>query len=92
MEALTNQGERVVSCAHVEHLLLTQTAAATLLTLLSYAFQEPQQSTETQLWVVQADTLAGVLFRGGGHRPADDGDPVPGEGTGRPLSPPHPLG
>ena len=58
VEALTNQGERVVSCAHVEHLLLTQTAAATLPALLSYAFQEPQQSTETQLWVVQADTLA----------------------------------
>ncbi len=65
VEALTNQGERVVSCAHVEHLLLTQTAAATLPALLSYAFQEPQQSTETQLWVVQADTLA-ESFSGGG--------------------------
>lgn len=57
MEGLTNRGEQVVSCAHVEHLLLTQNAAGTLPELLSYAFQEPQQSTETQLWVVRADTL-----------------------------------
>ena len=48
---------RVVSCAHGA-LLSLQTAAATLPALLSYAFQEPQQSTETQMWVVQADTLA----------------------------------
>ena len=57
VEGLTNRGEQVVSCAHVEHLLLTQNAAGTLPELLSYAFQEPQQSTETQLWVVRADTL-----------------------------------
>lgn len=31
----------------------------------------------------------GELFRGGGHRPADDGDPVPGEGPAD-LRPPHP--
>ncbi len=58
-----------MSCAHVEHLLLTQTAAATLPALLSYAFQEPQQSTETQLWVVQADTLA-ECFSGEGTPPS----------------------
>ena len=57
VEGLTNRGEQVVSCAHVAHLLLTQNAAGTLPELLSYAFQEPQQSTETQLWVVRADTL-----------------------------------
>lgn len=61
IESLTNRGERVVSCAHVEHLLLGQTAAGELPTLLSYAFQEPQQSTETQLWVVRGASLAEVF-------------------------------
>ena len=53
VEGLTNRGEQVVSCAHVEHLLLAGSAAGRLPDLLSYAFQEPQQSTETQLWVVR---------------------------------------
>ena len=53
VEELTNRGEQVVSCAHVEHWLLSPTAAERLPELLSYAFQEPQQSTETQLWVVR---------------------------------------
>lgn len=65
VEGLTNRGEQVVSCAHVEHLLLARSAAGELPDLLSYAFQEPQQSTETQLWVVRADTL-GTSFGGTG--------------------------
>ncbi len=65
VEGLTNRGEQVVSCAHVEHLLLARSAAGELPDLLSYAFQEPQQSTETQLWVVRADTL-GTAFAGPG--------------------------
>lgn len=65
VEGLTNRGEQVVSCAHVEHLLLASSAAGKLPDLLSYAFQEPQQSTETQLWVVRADTL-GTSFAGPG--------------------------
>lgn len=65
VEGLTNRGEQVVSCAHVEHLLLARSAAGELPDLLSYAFQEPQQSTETQLWVVRADTL-GNAFAGPG--------------------------
>lgn len=65
VEGLTNRGEQVVSCAHVEHLLLAGSAAGELPDLLSYAFQEPQQSTETQLWVVRADTL-GTSFAGPG--------------------------
>ena len=65
VEGLTNRGEQVVSCAHVEHLLLASSAAGELPDLLSYAFQEPQQSTETQLWVVRADTL-GTSFAGPG--------------------------
>lgn len=61
IEELTSQGERVISCAHVEHLLLARSAAASLPELLSYAFQEPQQSTETQLWVVDTARLAPVF-------------------------------
>lgn len=61
VEGLTNQGSQVVSCAHVEHLLLAQTAVGSLPALLSYAFQEPQQSTESQLWIVRADSLAEVF-------------------------------
>lgn len=57
VEGLINQGEQVVSCAHVEHLVLARSAAGHLPALLSYSFQEPQQSTETQLWVVRTDTL-----------------------------------
>ncbi len=83
MEGLTNRGEQVVSCAHVEHLLLTQNAAGTLPELLSYAFQEPQQSTETQLWVVRADTLEEAFSGGGGHRQADECHQVPGKKTAR---------
>lgn len=53
MEALTGGGDRVVSAAHVEHLLLDRAAADRLPALLDYAFRDPQQSTETQLWVVE---------------------------------------
>lgn len=61
VEDLTTQGGRVVSTDHVEHLLLAQGAAETLPALLRYAFQEPRQSTETQLWVVRTDTLEPVF-------------------------------
>lgn len=62
VEALVDRGSQVVSCAHVEHLLLAQTAAGALPELLSYAFQEPQQSTESQLWLVRSDSLEEVFF------------------------------
>ena len=55
MEALTGGGDRVVSAAHVEHLLLDRAAADRLPALLDYAFRDPQQSTETQLWVVEGN-------------------------------------
>lgn len=61
VEGLINQGSRVVSCDHVEHLLLAQSAAGALPQLLSYAFQEPQQSTESQLWVVRTEDLETVF-------------------------------
>lgn len=60
---LTDRAEQVVSCAHVEHWLVDEGAAGELSALLSYAFQEPQQSTETQLWVVRGGGLA-KLFDG----------------------------
>ena len=55
MEALAGGGDRVVSAAHVEHLLLDRAAADRLPALLDYAFRDPQQSTETQLWVVEGN-------------------------------------
>lgn len=61
VEDLAAQGGRVVSTDHVEHLLLAQGAAEALPALLRYAFQEPRQSTETQLWVVRAEGLEAVF-------------------------------
>lgn len=63
VEGLINRGDQVVSCAHVEHLLLAEEGAHLLPGLLSYAFQEPQQSTESQLWVVRGESLD-ALFDG----------------------------
>ena len=57
VEDLTDRAEQVVSCAHVEHWLVDESAVGELSSLLSYAFQEPQQSTETQLWVFQGGGL-----------------------------------
>lgn len=66
--ALSVSGEAQVSCAHVEHLLLAQTAAGDLEEVLAYAFQDLQQSTESQLWVVRTEDLAQV-FSGGADLP-----------------------
>jgi len=63
MEALAGGGDQVVSAAHVEHLLLAKSAGDRLPALLDYAFRDPQQSTETQLWVVDGAHLD-RLFRG----------------------------
>lgn len=68
VERLGCQGDQVVSCAHGEHILLSRQGAELLPQLLSYAFQDPQQSTETLLWVVRADSLAPVF--------AGEGDPA----------------
>ena len=61
VEALAGGGEQVVSAAHVEHLLLASAAADWLPALLDYAFRDPQQSTETQLWVVEGTSLDPVF-------------------------------
>ena len=61
MEDLAGGGEQVVSAAHVEHLLLAKNAANWLPALLDYAFRDPQQSTETQLWVADGDDLTAVF-------------------------------
>lgn len=58
VQALSVSGEALVSCAHVEHLLLAQTGAGALEAVLDYAFQDLQQSTESQLWVVRPEDLA----------------------------------
>jgi hypothetical protein len=55
LSALTAQGELLADLAHVEHLILGEDAALWLPDLLSYAFQDPQQSTETQLWAVRGE-------------------------------------
>lgn len=68
VEDLAVSGEAVVSCAHVEHLLLAQTAAGALEAVLDYGFQDLQQSTESQLWVVQTADLSQV-FRSGSDLP-----------------------
>lgn len=57
MEELAGSGDQVVSAAHVEHLMVTETAAALLPELLDYAFRDPLLSTETQLWVVEGEEL-----------------------------------
>lgn len=61
VEELSASGNAMVSCAHVEHILLAQTAAGSLEEVLSYAFQDPQQSTESQLWVVRTPALSQIF-------------------------------
>ena len=61
IEKLSSSGNAMVSCAHVEHILLAQTTAGSLEEVLSYAFQDPQQSTESQLWVVRTSDLSGMF-------------------------------
>ena len=68
LEDLSAGGQQVVTCAHVEHILLPQSAPELLEPLLSYAFQSPQQSTESQVWVVRTDDLSGVF--------SENSDPV----------------
>lgn len=63
--ALEDQGEQVVDRAHVEHMLLDAGSPQLLPELLSYAFRESQQSTETFLWVVRGEGLE-TLFSGDG--------------------------
>ena len=61
LEDLSASGQQVVTCAHVEHILLPQSAPELVEPLLSYAFQSPQQSTESQLWVVRREGLGDVF-------------------------------
>lgn len=61
LEDLSAGGQQVVTCAHVEHILLPQSAPELVEPLLSYAFQDTRQSTESQLWVVRTDGLEGVF-------------------------------
>ena len=62
-ERLYTRGTKPADCAHIAHVLLDASAEA-LPQMLSYTFQEPQQSTESQLWVVRSASLAPV-FRAG---------------------------
>lgn len=61
LEDLAAGGEQVVTCAHVEHILLPQNAPDLVEPILSYAFRSPQQSTESQLWVVRTEGLEAVF-------------------------------
>jgi hypothetical protein len=54
---LVRGGTLLADLAHVEHLILGEAAAPWLPGLLSYAFQDPRQSTETQLWAVEGTVL-----------------------------------
>lgn len=62
VEALRAQGTEQVNCSHVEHILLEETAAGDLPNLLDYALQDPEQSTESNLWVVRG--LSGAFSPG----------------------------
>lgn len=64
VEALTNHGTRPVSCAHVEHLVLSQDGTGRLDDLLSYAFQDTRQSTEAQLWLLRRTALSQTFAEG----------------------------
>ena len=61
LEDLSAGGQQVVTCAHVEHILLPQSAPKLVEPLLSYAFQDTRQSTESQLWVVRTERLEDVF-------------------------------
>lgn len=68
IQSLAGAGEQTVSCAHVEHVLLAQSGAGALEEVLSYAFRDQRQSTESQLWVVRGEDLSQVF--------AGTGDPA----------------
>ena len=61
LEDLSASGHQVVTCAHVEHILLPQSAPELVGPILSYAFRDPRQSTESQLWVVRTEDLRDVF-------------------------------
>jgi hypothetical protein len=61
LEDLSASGQEVVTCAHVEHILLPQSAPELVEPVLSYAFQDPRQSTESQLRVVRTEDLSAVF-------------------------------
>ena len=63
--ALEDQGEQVVDRAHVEHMILDESSPQLLPELLSYAFRESQQSTETFLWIIRGEGLE-TLFSSDG--------------------------
>lgn len=58
VEDLSDSGEQLVSCTHVEHLILSRNGVDRLEEVLSYAFQDIRQSTESQLWLVQGEDLS----------------------------------
>ena len=62
VERLFSGGFRPADCAHIEHILLDASAGA-LPQMLSYTFREPQQSTESQLWIVRSTGLAPVFAK-----------------------------
>lgn len=64
IEDLTDSGDKVASTAHVEHVVLARSAAGRLDEVLSCAFQDPSQSTESQLWLLRADRLDEVFADG----------------------------
>ena len=61
IQSLAGAGDQTVSCAHVEHVLLAQSGAGELEEVLSYAFRDQRQSTESQLWVVRSEDLSQVF-------------------------------
>jgi hypothetical protein len=58
------RGGTSVSFAHVEHILLEEDAGARLMPLLSYAFQNGEQSIESNLWILRGASC-GAVFGGG---------------------------
>lgn len=61
LEDLSARGQQVVTCAHVEHILLPQSAPELVKPILDYAFGDSRQSTESQLWVVRTENLETVF-------------------------------
>ena len=68
IEATRDMGKQTLSYAHVEHILLGESAASQLSHILSYGFRTSEQSTETNLWLLR-DVSAGEVFSKTDHLP-----------------------
>lgn len=62
VQLIRSQGKQPVSWAHVEHIMLEERAVESQLgQILSWSFQDQEQSTETNLWILKGASTRDVF-------------------------------